>query len=131
MDKKPEPVAWISDDGRPFKSEQEARLNSWNSVSPLYSQQAVDALVAERDALRSERDTAVCFANTAQLLQREAGARALRAEAEAVALREDGARLEWIVYMMRMADFYQLTGNPNIGDWRKAIDAARSGDGRG
>ena len=25
MDKKPEPVALISDDGRPFKSEQEAR----------------------------------------------------------------------------------------------------------
>ncbi len=50
------PVAWVSDDGRPFRTENEARRNSWNGATALYDQQSIDCLTAERDALRIEKD---------------------------------------------------------------------------
>ena len=49
------PVAWISDDGRPFKTESEARRNSWNNATALYDQSAIDRLTAERDAAVAAR----------------------------------------------------------------------------
>jgi len=50
------PVAWVSDDGRPFRTENEARRNSWNGATALYDQQSIDCLTAERDAAVAERD---------------------------------------------------------------------------
>ncbi len=44
-----EPVAWMSDDGRPFKTESEARRHSWNSASPLYDERALVALNLEAE----------------------------------------------------------------------------------
>lgn len=47
-------VAWMCDDGRPFKSEAEARRNSWTTAYPLYDQSAIDTLTAERDVSMAE-----------------------------------------------------------------------------
>lgn len=98
----------------------------------LYSdhQQAIDALQAEVDALRSRLED-----TTRDSLNNEA--RATRAEAEAAALRADAERLDWIASEARMLSGWRDTGRwgmPAIqidstrerctpDDLRKAIDA--------
>jgi len=88
------PVAWISDDGRPFKTEAEARRNSWNGATALYDQQAIDRLTAE---LRHYQMAATAEANLAD--ERHKEIKRLRAErdaavADAASLRERMLALE-------------------------------------
>lgn len=52
----PTPTKWLSDDGRAFDTESQARQHSWNNAYPVYSQSAVDCLTAERDVLLFEKN---------------------------------------------------------------------------
>ena len=50
------PVVWMSDQSIPYKTESDARQNSWNNSHPLYDQSAIDLLVENIDRLTAERD---------------------------------------------------------------------------
>lgn len=43
------PVAWMSDQGIPYKTESDARQNSWNNATPLYDKQTIELVISSRD----------------------------------------------------------------------------------
>lgn len=139
MTDKIELVAWRFEDHRPWMAKPAVGLLTSPpdpamhlKVEPLYSQQQLDALVAEMDSWKEMYAGAIT--------------RAERAEAEAAALREDAERLDWLESQMRhYGDGHTEPREASIGwvGWqqspeetafpglRAAIDAARATTPRG